>query len=80
MLSVDRDGILREVEVVKSRSEEALKCVEKHRETVKSCERILEEWNPEFAEKKKQDERIAGLEDKVDKMTEMLASFLAEHK
>ncbi len=80
VLSVDRNGILREVEAVKSRSEEVLRDVEKHQKTIRSCNQIIEDWNPDFAEKRKQDERIAGLEGKMDKISEMLAAFLAEQK
>lgn len=76
VISTDRDGIIRDLEAMKSSSEEIIASVEKHKETVCSCEKVLQEWNPVFAEKKKQDERIAGLESKVDKISDMLSSFL----
>lgn len=80
VLSVDRDGVLREVEAMKSRSEDALKDVEKHKETIISCDEILTGWNPVFAEKKKQDERISGLENEVKGLGSMLRDFINEFR
>ena len=47
---------------------------------INSCDAILSEWNPEFAEKKQQDERISGLEKQVEKMGKMLSDFINEFK
>lgn len=80
VLSTDREGILRDVEAMKSQSEEALRNVERHRETIAACEKILEEWNPVFAEKKRQDERISGLENEVRDIGSMLKNFINEFK
>ena len=78
VVSVDKEGILREVEVLEAESEEALNSIEKHRKRKEECERIKEEWNPELAEKKKQDERIGKIEGKVDSLAEMLKGFIKE--
>jgi len=80
VLSTDREGILRDVEAMKSRSEEALNEVGRHRNTIAECDRILEEWNPAFAEKKRQDERISGLETEVKGLGSMLREFIGEFK
>lgn len=80
VLSVDREGILRDVEAMKNQSEEALRDIDKHKATIESCERILEDWNPAFAEKKRQDERISGLENEVKGLGSMLRDFINEFK
>ena len=80
ILSTDKQGIIREVEVIKSQSEEALSNVDRHKAVINSCDTILSEWNPEFAEKKQQDERISGLEKQVEKMGKMLSDFINEFK
>ena len=80
VLSTDRDGILRDVEAMKTRSEEALKNVDNHKATIQACDKILEEWNPTFAEKKRQDERISGLENEVKELGTMLKDFISELK
>lgn len=80
VLSTDREGILREVEALKGKSVDIVNSIDKHKATIESCDRILQEWNPAFAERKKQEERITGLESKVDKISDMLSSFLSEFK
>lgn len=80
VLSVDREGILREVEAVKSQSEEALRNVDSHKATITACERILEDWNPAFAEKKAQDARISSIENEVKGLGAMLKDFINEFK
>jgi len=71
---------LREVEALKGKSVDIVNSIDKHKATIESCDRILQEWNPAFAERKKQEERITGLESKVDKISDMLSSFLSEFK
>ena len=80
VLSVDREGVLRDVEAMKSQSEEVLRGVDRHKAVIESCEKILEEWNPVFAEKKRQDERISGLENEVKGLGSMLRDFINEFK
>ena len=76
VLSVDRDGILREVEVMKAESEDVLSSMDKHRMRAESCEKILTEWNPELAEKKRQDERIGSLENGVNELKGMIRELV----
>lgn len=80
VLSTDRDGILRDVEATKTQSLEVLSSVEKHKSIMEGCDKILEEWNPAFAEKKEQDKRISGLESEVKGLSKMLADFINEFK
>lgn len=80
VLSTDRDGILRDVESMKSQSLDIVNSVEKHKAIVDGCDKILEEWNPVFAEKKEQDKRISGLEEKVEGIGKMLSDFINEFK
>lgn len=76
VLSVDRDGILREVEAMKAESEDVLSSMDKHRMRAESCEKILTEWNPELAEKKRQDERIGSLENGVNELKGMIRELV----
>lgn len=38
--------------------------------------KLLSDWNPEFAEKKKQDERISNMEKKLDNMMELFQKYM----
>lgn len=80
VLSTDREGILRDVEAMKGQSEEVVRSVERHRSIIEDCEKILEEWNPAFAEKKEQDKRISVIESDVKGMKKMLTDFINEFK
>nr|DAP98741.1 MAG TPA: hypothetical protein [Caudoviricetes sp.] len=75
VLSVDREGILRDVEAMKAESEDALASMEKHRARVESCDKILTEWNPVLAEKKKQEERIGSLENGMNELKAMMRAL-----
>lgn len=80
VLSTDRDGILRDVEAMKGQSQEIVNSYDKHQAIIENCDKILEEWNPAFAEKKEQDKRILGLEKEVSGLTKMLSDFINEFK
>lgn len=76
-VSIERDAILREVQAIKLKSEEYLKNVAYHQSNIQSCDNILETWDPATAEKKRNDQRltsmenrIGGMEDKINKMFE----------
>lgn len=80
VLSTSKDGIIREVEAVKSNSENAIKEVDSHKNRLSRCEALLSDLNPEFADKKKQEERINGLEEEVRGLGTMLKDFIASLK
>lgn len=78
VLSTDKEGILRDVEAMKSQSEEVVRSVDKHKAVISGCEKILEDWNPAFAEKREQDKRISGLETEVKGLSKMLSDFISK--
>lgn len=76
VISVSKEGMLREVEAMRAESEEAIEAVGKHQKRRGDCERILEEWDEEKAEKKKQEDRIDRLEGKMNGLTDMIEKFM----
>lgn len=78
VLSADRDGILKEVEALKAESEDIISSVEKHRARAEDCERILTEWNPALAEKKRQEERIGSLEKGMGELKDMIKTLVGK--
>lgn len=80
VLSTDKDGIIREVEAMKSASEEALAKVEQHKETLAKCSGLLEELNPAFAEKRAQDKRIESIETEVKSLGTLVRDFINDFK
>ena len=76
VIATERDGILREVENIKAQSEEELSKTEQRRNAVAQCEKILMEWNPVLAEKKRQEERIGTLEKGMGELKEMVRTLV----
>lgn len=80
ILSTDKEGILREVQALKTASEEALSKIAKHEQTIAGCNKVLEEWDTAFAEKRKTDERITGIETAVQNIGKQLKDFIDQFK
>lgn len=78
VLSTDKDGILREVQAMKSASEDALAKIGEHRNTLEQCNKVLEELDTTFAEKRKQDERIGSIETEVRSIGRQLRDFIEQ--
>ena len=76
ILSVDREGILKEVDALETESDDIINSVAKHEARKKDCERIKTEWNPAFAEKKKQDERIGSLESGMNELKGLVRTLV----
>lgn len=80
VISVNKEGMLREVEIMRAESAEAIDAVDKRKKRKERCEEILLEWDERMAEKKQQGEKIEKLEGKVDKLTNMIMGFIKEFK
>ena len=76
VISPNRDSILREVEIIKDQSEQALKMVETHKANVEKCDKILSEFNPAFKEKQENEERFFKLESSVGEIKNMIFNFM----
>lgn len=80
VLSTERDGIIREVEAMKSQKEDAIAQEAKNHEDLEKINSLLEDWNPALAEKRKQDERINTIEQEVRSIGQQLKDFFSEFK
>lgn len=80
VLSTERDGIVREVEAMKSQKEDAIAQEAKNHEDLDKINSLLEDWNPALAEKRKQDERINTIEQEVRSIGQQLKDFFSEFK
>lgn len=80
VLSSDKDGILREVEALKSEAEATLSKMETAKANIGRCDAILEEWNPQIAEKRENERRIEGIENEVKSLGQMVREFINEFK
>lgn len=74
-LTPDKETALRELEAIRSQSNEELSRTEKNKNIVAACDSISEMWNPDLAEKKGFEKRLGTLETNVDKIMSVLSSL-----
>lgn len=87
VLSLDSGDILREVRAIKSQSEDVIRSVEKHTDTVAKCDAILQDWDGAYKEKRETDKRIdsiqsevKGIKDEVGGLSKMMTDFISSFK
>ena len=78
VLSTDRDGVIREVEILRNQCAEELAKIEEYRKSVSECEKILTEWNPVFREKRETEERFSKLETSMSDLKSMMSGLIKE--
>lgn len=80
VLSTDRDGIMREVEAMKTSAEQILASVDKQRDIVEKSTALLTELNPEYKAKQQNEQRLSNLESSMKELKDMMAGFIKEMK
>lgn len=80
IMLTDTEGILKEIDSIQQQNEEEQKNVDRRKKEIEDGDKIKEEWNPAFAEKREQDKRISGIESEVKGMKKMLSDFINEFK
>ena len=78
VLSTDREGVIREVEILRNQCAEELAKIEDYRKSVSECEKILTEWNPAFREKRETEERFSKLETSMSDLKSMMSGLIKE--
>ena len=78
VLSTDREGVIREVEILRNQCAEELAKIEDYRKSVSECEKILAEWNPAFREKRETEERFSKLETSMSDLKSMMSGLIKE--
>ena len=78
VLSTDREGVIREVEILRNQCADELAKIEEYRKSVSECEKILAEWNPVFREKRETEERFSKLETSMSDLKSMMSGLIKE--
>ena len=78
VLSTDREGVIREVEILRNQCADELAKIEEYRKSVSECEKILTEWNPVFREKRETEERFSKLETSMSDLKIMMSGLIKE--
>lgn len=80
VLSTDRDGILREIEAMKTSAEQVLASIDKQKDIVDKSTALLAELNPEYRAKQENEQRLSSLENSMKELKEMMTGFIKEMK
>ena len=75
-ISLDREHILREIEVYKNNSEAILHEIPRHELIVEKCNDILIENNPTLKEKQEAETRFNKIEDSINELKNMFKEFI----
>ena len=78
VLSTDREGVIREVEILRNQCADELAKIDEYRKSVSECEKILTEWNPAFREKRETEERFSKLETSMSDLKSMMSGLIKE--
>ena len=75
IISETRDGIVNEVNAIRSASVTALQQVEMHKNVIASCDKLLFELNPQLKKDQEQAKEIATLKDQIAGMSDQIAAL-----
>lgn len=87
IISETRDGIINEVNVIRSASQTAIDQVDAHKRVIASCDQLLFDLNPQLRKDQEQAQEIAnlkqqlaGMSDQIAALTGMLSKSLGKKK
>lgn len=75
-ISLDKEAILREIELMKNNSEIALAETARHEEIVDKCTQLLVENNPALREKCENEKRFNSIENSIGELKSMVETFI----
>ena len=75
VISETREGIINEVNAIKSASQAAVDQVETHKRIIASCDKLLFDVNPQLRKDQEQAQEIANLKEQLSGMSEQIAAL-----
>lgn len=76
VLSTDKEGLVREVEAMRTSAEQIIASVDHQKEVIEKASVLLSELNPQFKEKQETEKRFANIESSVHKIEELVTNFI----
>lgn len=76
VLSVDKQSLSYEVQSMKTQAEKIIESVPKQKEIVDKATALLSELNPEYKEKKENEQRFSRIEDSINKLESTVTNFI----
>lgn len=79
VISCNKDAINSEINAMKQKSQDIINSVNQHEQIIKDCDLILEQLNPEIAEKQRQEQDNKALREEINSLKEMFKEFIIKH-
>lgn len=80
VISGSKEAINAEILSLKQKSEDILNSADTHKSIIQECDKILSEFNPEFAEKQKQKDEIESLKNQLGNITKSVDELMTINK
>ena len=80
VFSIDQDGLIREVESMRTTAKQVLDSVDYQKEVLAKADALLADLSPIHKERKETEQRFAKLESSVNEMKDMMSKFIQEFK
>ena len=80
VISDSRDAMNSEILSLKKRNEDIVNNIDKNKEVISNCEKILLELNPELAEKQAQQQEINNLRQQMNDMSKTMEGLMESNK
>lgn len=80
VIADNRDAMNSEISALKQKSSELLQSIDYHKRVVESCDKMLSDINPEFAEKQAQQAEINALKLQVSDLSKNITDLLNQIK
>lgn len=78
IISTEKEILIKEIEAIKTSSEQALSSMDYHKKVVEKTTSLLSELNPVYKKEKETEERFNKIEDSVSRMEKMMTKFFEE--
>lgn len=78
VVSMSRDAMNNEIATLRNRSEDHIKRVDEEKQKIIAYEAILQQLNPEYAEKQRQEAEVMSLKNQVSNLEQMMSQLLSE--
>lgn len=75
-IAASRDAMNAEVSNMKQKSQDLLNSIDYHKGVIESCDKLLMQLNPEFAEKQRQQEEISTLKIQMGEMAKNMSALM----
>lgn len=80
VVSASRDAMNSEVASLKQKSIDIINSIDNHRDIISGCDIILQDLNPEYAEKQRQQIEIDSLKEQMRTMSQNMADLMTMNK